>query len=197
MPSGSNNRGAVAPNGGRPTGTTGSMAPVVVVRPGCEEDAAPLALVHVRAWQAAYLGLMPQEYLDGLDVGRRTEAWRRHLSAGQNDSRLLLATVAGHVLGFTEFGHARDSESGEAGELFALNVHPDHWRAGIGSAVLAAAHVGLTDLGHDRAVLWVVPGNHRARAFYERHGWTVEPDERTAQVQGVTVPEVRYARQVP
>jgi GNAT superfamily N-acetyltransferase len=153
-------------------------------------------LVHVRAWQAAYVGLMPQEYLDGLDVQGRARSWREWLA--RPGSRLLLVgTVDDEVAGFVTYGAARDPGSGDAGELYALNVHPDRWSAGVGSALLTAAQDGLAVLGFARAVLWVVPGNLRARRFYERHGWVAEDLQRTAEIQGVTVPETRYRRPVP
>ena len=45
-------------------------------------------------------------------------------------------------------------------------------------------------------VLWVVPGNARARRFYERSGWSADGAERVAEVNGVTVPECRYAKRL-
>ena len=170
---------------------------IVAVRPPLPDDAAALALAHVRAWQTAYRGLMPQRYLDSLVVEERTESWRRRLSNQGNDSQLLVGTIDDKVAGFAMFGAARDPESGEAGELYALNVHPNHWGGGVGSALLSASHAGLAEFGFLDAVLWVVPGNDRARRFYERHGWKVEKRERTIELQGVTVPEIRYERRVP
>jgi hypothetical protein len=42
----------------------------VVVRAAAVADAAAIDRVHVLAWQAAYPGPMPPDYLDGLDVDR-------------------------------------------------------------------------------------------------------------------------------
>jgi GNAT superfamily N-acetyltransferase len=165
---------------------TGSGA--LAIRSAQPDDAAGLALVHVRAWQAAYVGLMPQGYLDGLDVAGRAQAWLRHLREGSREF-LLVATIDEDIAGFVTYGAARDAESGGVGELYALNVRPDRWSAGVGSALLSDAQDGLGGLGFDRAVLWVLPGNARARRFYERHGWAVENVERIAEIQGVTVPE--------
>ena len=43
-----------------------SSAGAVTVRHARAGDAPDLGLVHVRAWQAAYRGQMPDDYLDGL-----------------------------------------------------------------------------------------------------------------------------------
>jgi ribosomal protein S18 acetylase RimI-like enzyme len=78
------------------------------------------------------------------------------------------------------------------GELYAINVDPDVWGAGAGPALMDHVQRGLAGMGYVRAVLWVLPGNLRARRFYEKHGWQAEGVERTVDVLGVTVPEMRY-----
>jgi GNAT superfamily N-acetyltransferase len=83
-----------------------------------------------------------------------------------------------------------------AGELYAINVDPDHWGTGAGRALLLAAHAQLARLGYHEAVLWVLPDNHRARRSYETAGWVADGAERSAEVQGVVVPEVRYRRRL-
>ena len=47
------------------------------VRSANLDDCAAIAAVHVRAWRAAYRGHMPDEFLDRLDIGERTEMWRK------------------------------------------------------------------------------------------------------------------------
>ena len=42
------------------------MGLVLTVRRATPEDAAGVAGVHVRSWQVAYRGLLPDDYLDGL-----------------------------------------------------------------------------------------------------------------------------------
>lgn len=41
------------------------------IRPARLDGAEALATVHVQSWQAAYVGLIPQDYLDNLNVARR------------------------------------------------------------------------------------------------------------------------------
>jgi RimJ/RimL family protein N-acetyltransferase len=63
-------------------------------------------------------------------------------------------------------------------------------------ALLEAAERELARLGFLNAVLWVLPGNARARRFYEAAGWTLDGFERTAEVMGIVVPELRYRRRL-
>jgi ribosomal protein S18 acetylase RimI-like enzyme len=136
---------------------------------------------------------MPQPYLDGLDMSEWVDTWRRRLGAPSDGSTVLVAMVDHLLAGFAAIGRARDVKSDDAGELYAINVHPDYWRTGVGTALLAEAQRRLADHGYRRAVLWVLPGNVRARRFYERHGWKLEGAEHIQELRGgVTVAEVRY-----
>lgn len=167
-----------------------------VIRPATVADAPGIAEVQVLAWKAAYVGLMPQDYLDALEVADRTAYWERGLTAGRPGARLLVVAEGPLVVGFAAVGGAVEPEGSPLGELYAINLRPDTWGQGVGALLLAAAEEALLDLGHAEAILWVVPGNTRARRFYERHGWAVDAVERVATVFGVTVPEVRYRRRL-
>lgn len=43
------------------------------------QDAADLGSIHVRAWQKAYRGLLPQKYLDGLSISERQAMWAEEI----------------------------------------------------------------------------------------------------------------------
>jgi L-amino acid N-acyltransferase YncA len=167
---------------------------VVTIRRARVLDAPALGQVHVRAWQAAYRGQMPDDYLDGLRPEERAAGWERGLSRDRDRDPVLVVEEDGRVVGFAVVGPAQDREG--VGELYAINVDPDRWGTGAGRALLLAAHAGLARLGYAEAVLWVLPGNRRARRFYEAAGWVADGAERSAEVQGVVVPEVRYRRRL-
>jgi GNAT superfamily N-acetyltransferase len=174
----------------------GSVYPLVVVtiRPATVQDAPALGRLHVRAWQAAYRGQMPEDYLDGLRPEERAAGWERSLRRDRDRDPVLVAQQEDRVVGFAVMGAAEDPQG--AGELYAINVDPDHWGTGAGRALLATAEAELARLGYVQAVLWVLPGNARARRFYEVAGWTTDGAQRTTEVLGVVVPEVRYQRRL-
>ena len=98
----------------------------LTIRDAAEADATAMGRLHVRAWQSAYRGVMPDEYLDGLCAEARITMWRSRISRADLPP-LLVAVVADEVVGFAAFGAAQPSTSSpECGELYAMNLEPAH-----------------------------------------------------------------------
>jgi GNAT superfamily N-acetyltransferase len=168
---------------------------VVTIRPANLEDADAVGEVHVRAWQSAYRGLMPDGYLDGLQAKDHARRWREHLLAPASDVHLLVVVDDQRVVGFASVGPALDSDApSDVGQLYAINLDPDVWGRGLGRALLGVATDQLRELGYVEAVLWVVTDNQRARRLYESEGWRYDDSRRVDQVFGVVVSDMRYRR---
>ena len=167
---------------------------MVTIRRATVQDAPALDQLNVRLVQAAYGGQLPDERLDRLRPEERAAGWERGLSRDRDRDPVLVAQQDDRVVGFAVVGPAQDPEG--AGELYAITIGPDHWGTGAGSALLAAAQAELARLGYAEAVLWVLPDNARARRFYEVAGWITDGIQRTSEVLGVVVPEVRYRRRL-
>lgn len=163
------------------------------LRPAVPDDAMAVALVHVRAWQAGYRGLLPQDYLAALRPEDRAQRYD-FTSADPARPRTLLAIEADTVLGFATISPARDEDAAGQGELCALYVEPDCWGRGIGRALADAARSDLYLLGFSKAVLWVIASNTRAERFYRADGWSRDGSHRARQIWNVTVDTVRYSR---
>ncbi len=159
----------------------------IAVREADAADTAAMGALHVRAWQAAYRGMMPDPLLDGLRAEDRTAMWAARLA--RSGPGVLVGCVDGEVVGFAGYGAAAGAA---VGELYVLNVDPAAWGCGIARPLLAAAVDGLRRRGFDQAVLWVVAANTRARRFYEREGWTADGTTMDDDELGVT--ELRYQR---
>jgi ribosomal protein S18 acetylase RimI-like enzyme len=168
---------------------------VVTIRPASVDDADAVGEVHVRAWQSAYRGVMPDDYLDGLQAQDHATRWREHLTAPSSDGHPLVVVDDHRVVGFASVGPARDSDApSDIGQLYAINLDPEVWGRGLGRALLRVATDRLRELGYVEAVLWVVPDNQRARRLYESEGWSDDDLRRDDEVFGVVVSEMRYRR---
>lgn len=167
----------------------------MIIRAAVTGDAAAVAAVHVRTWQVAYRGLMPANYLDGLDASRRTAGWERTLAATGDRETTLVAELDGRVVGFANVGPSRDDGAPDTeGELRSIYVDPDRWDSGAGRALMIAGLDALHSAGFDDAILWVLADNERARRFYEAGGWTADGATQDEDSFGVRVTEVRYRR---
>ncbi len=169
----------------------------VTIRAACVDDADAVGEVHVRAWQSAYRGVMPDGYLDGLRSEDHAGRWRDHLLAPSSDARLFVVGEDLRVVGFAAVGSALDSDlSSEVGQLYAMNLDPGVWGRGLGRMLLDFATERLGTSGFCEAVLWVVPDNRRARRLYESAGWSDDGLGREDEVFGVVVPQMRYRRRL-
>ena len=164
------------------------------IRAAAAGDATAIGAVQVRAWQRAYRGIMPDDHLDGIDPDQRAAMWRDLLDGDHPDRRILVATASDRVVGFAAFGAARRDATD--GELYAINVDPDAWAAGLGRRLLRTATESLADAGFTRAELFVASANERARRLYESEGWTTDGVEVVEDALGVEVREVRYRRRL-
>jgi GNAT superfamily N-acetyltransferase len=172
--------------------------PAPSVRPATLADAEGIGLVHVRSWQSAYRGKMPQDHLNELDPARRAEVWRRFMEETEPSRGGVLVAVAegGAITGFASFGPSRDSDTDPrgTGEVFAMYADPDAWSTGAGRTLMASTVADLARLGYTDAILWVLDTNDRARRFYTLAGWKEDGANKTDGSRGFDITEVRYRR---
>jgi len=157
------------------------------VRPATPGDGRAIAEIQVETWRAAYVGVMPQAILDGLDVDQRASAWTRWVSA--DGSAQFVAERDGESVGFVSAGACLHEPA--TGEIYAIYVRPRAWGTGCGWALMDEAVAWLAESWQE-AVLWVAEENPRARSFYERYGWVAESTRVDEVVPGAAVPEVLY-----
>ncbi|MFI5908261.1 GNAT family N-acetyltransferase [Dactylosporangium sp. NPDC051541] len=155
------------------------------VRPATPEDAAAIATVHVRTWQATYQKQIPRGYLQQLDIATRRDEWQERLRSGPPDTVQVLEDEAAGVVGFV---------TAAAGEVQAIYILPAHQGTGGGRRLMAAALDRLRAAGDTEATLWVLATNDRARRFYEAAGWHPDGTTSIEEYGGVPVEELRYRR---
>jgi L-amino acid N-acyltransferase YncA len=163
-----------------------------MVRKAAVEDAAGIASVHVRTWQVAYRGHMPNEFLDGLDVEKRATMWRA-LTRDPDKIILVAENSEGNIVGFCAAGSSRDRDANaKTAEIGAIYVDPENWHKGIGRALLQAVLDQVRERGFEQVTLWVLAANRQARSFYESFGFIPDGSINDDRSDGFLVREVRY-----
>jgi GNAT superfamily N-acetyltransferase len=149
--------------------------------------------VHVRSWQAAYRGLIADEFLDSLQPEQRVD-WYRFDPSTPADPQTTVALAGERIVGFSSLGPTRDEDVQGAGEIYALYVDPDHWSAGVGRRLLEDSRRRLEEAGYAQAVLWVLRGNEGAERFYLADGWRRDGTTRMEDPYGPRVEVRRFRR---
>jgi ribosomal protein S18 acetylase RimI-like enzyme len=155
-----------------------------VARP-TEDDLDELGRVHVRVWQEAYAGLLPDDYLAGLDPTFGPARWRERFGSSPEVSWWLARDEDG-IVGMVTSGPGRDEDAPVDLELYAINVLRRAHGTGLADDLMAHA------IGDRPTYLWVLEGNDRAIAFYRRHGFADEGGRKPEPDTGAV--ELRMAR---
>ncbi|MFC0552820.1 GNAT family N-acetyltransferase [Planotetraspora thailandica] len=159
-------------------------------------DIRAVSTIRVTGWKAAYSGLVPTSYLDGLSVEADAE-WRTKTFAADPLVQNVVAEDDRDVVGWGVLGPCRDDDAeNEAGEIYALYVAPARIGTGAGRTLMDALIARAGEAGFATLTLWVIAGNRRARRFYERAGFRFDGTRADWPVEDTSVPEVRYARTV-
>ena len=141
------------------------------VRKAAPSDARSIAGIYVDSWRNTYAGLLPDEFLVGLDANDREHRWWRHVLARQSGNHAtLVAEASDHgVVGFVSGGPARDRRFEYDGEVYTLYLHDEHHGMGLGERLFVTMAAQLVETRGSSLIVWVLVGNP-ARFFYEALG---------------------------
>ena len=147
----------------------------MIIRPATIDDCKAIAQIHIAGWQTTYRGLVPDAYLDAMQLDERTERWRKTMADKSMDITLL--ETADGTVGFCAHGHARTPIPGHTGrinpfsaEIYAIYFLPAARGQGYGRALLLHVAKELVKKHHSGMALWVLDKNPNAIAFYEKLG---------------------------
>ena len=141
------------------------------VRPAFPEDAEAIAKVHVKGWQEAYVGLLPQAVLDRQSVPYRLRLWSDYLKEppGQRWTYVAVDPALG-IVGFVGATRAKPALYGPAFKIPVLYILQSHARQGLGRRLMHELATALSGQGHGAVALWSLESNRPARAFYAAIG---------------------------
>ncbi|MDL2218522.1 GNAT family N-acetyltransferase [Christensenellaceae bacterium OttesenSCG-928-M15] len=150
------------------------------------DDFDAIADIYVKSWQAAYRGIVPQNYLDGL----KPDGWSALLSKGAFTS--FVAVENGNCIGTASVCAARDETKKGWGELVSIYLLPTYFGKGVAEQLFQKAIATLRAQGFSDIYLYVLKENVRARRFYEKHGFSPTADTLQIEISGKPLAEIRY-----
>ena len=142
----------------------------ITIRRATPQDAAAIARVRVDGWRLAYRGLVPDAYLDAMDVEASIALWQRVLEAGADGTSVYVAERDGEIAGFAAGNMLPEPRHDLDAELSAVYVRREFQHAGIGRRLVASVARAQREHGATGLIVWVIAGNKRARSFFENLG---------------------------
>jgi ribosomal protein S18 acetylase RimI-like enzyme len=165
--------------------TTGSS---IVVRAARPDDLDDIVEIGMRSWEEGYRGVVPRGLVPD-PAGLRARIRER---ISERVPSIAVGILDGRVRGWITFGLSRDPDAGPSvGEVWALNVHPDAWRRGVGRELVGHALDRLARAPFAEVTLWTFRDTPRSRSFYEALGFQTDGATQRREASGGTI-EVRY-----
>lgn len=166
----------------------------MLIRAAQPEDAAAIGHIRVAAWRAAYRGFMSNAYLASLDPAASLDRFRSALSAEPPPFTLRIAEAEAQPIAFSILGKPRYEADPAVAELWALNVHPSHWRKGAGQELITQALRDARQQGYTSVELWCICGNTAAERLYLACGFSPTGQARsTNALTGQPLHELGYS----
>ncbi|HVO91028.1 MAG TPA: GNAT family N-acetyltransferase [Casimicrobiaceae bacterium] len=141
-----------------------------VIRPATPADATAIARLRIDAWRTTYRGMIPDAYLDGMQLADSVAIWDRVLNAPPNRTSVFVAEDEQGLAGFAAGNPREPGPLGYDAELSAVYLRADRQRQGLGRRLVAAVAAAQHANGASSLVVWVIAGNRAARRFYEALG---------------------------
>ena len=136
------------------------------IRKARETDLDNIAELYIANWKETYKGLLPDEYLDSLDLPYGKGKWSSFLK--EDGNHILVAEEDSRFLGFGAF--TPDCEIDDCLLVYSLHVCPKARGKGVGSALLAAIAEYAADSNFERMSICIVCGNDGAGNLYRKLG---------------------------
>jgi len=132
------------------------------------EDALAVAKVHVESWHKSFAEIVPQAFLDNLTVEKREIAFRQRF--GETNYKMFVAeTAKDGIVGFADFGAARESDFAFETELYAIYLLREFQGKGIGENLFRLCQKEMSADGFDSMYLIALEVSPY-KSFYEKMG---------------------------
>lgn len=167
------------------------MIKVIKIRNVEECDIESVVDIQITGWQAAYIGIIDQDFLDSMDRVSRIEKRK----ATYKDSPFIVAENDDkEIVGFARYTYdvASDEDKDYESELRALYVRPDLKKQGIGRLLFEYIKTDMIKHGKNKMILWCLKENYPSRRFYEKMGGQIVAREKYEEFGGKKYPLVGF-----
>lgn len=157
-------------------------------------DAAEIAQVHIRSWEVAYTGIVPEQTIAEKNA-MRPAFWQSFLSVDDGKGKFAICEdeqIAGLMILESPNYEGEEDNTLEVGCMY---MSPDFFGKGYGRKAMEFAVDFAKDNGFKKIILWVLEENVGARAFYEKCGYIFD-GEKKEYVIGKPLIALKYAKRL-
>lgn len=167
----------------------------IQIKPATPNDSQILSQVHLEAYRTAYHGIIPDTYLNQLNLTDINQQYQTFLATGHEQTALLLTDET--ALGYITIRPCPDQDLDTSyGEILNLYLLQSSTKKGYGKILINWGLEQLQASGYCYAVLWTLIANTNARSFYEHLGFVADGARRTI-TRGITLEQLRYQLIIP
>ena len=148
------------------------MDKVINIRKVKVGDANTLAFIQTESWKSAFNRILSKEDLDKYtDVNRAITLYSKLLNDNIGNGFILTINENPHCIAYWD--KTRDDEMEGNAEIICIHSLCDNWGKGYGTEMMNHILSDIKNSGFSKVMLWVSKENHRARKFYEKHGFVL------------------------
>ena len=148
------------------------MDKVINIRKVKVDDANTLAFIQTESWKSAFNRILSKEDLDRYtDVNRAITLYSKLLNENIGNGFILTIDENPHCIAYWD--KTRNDEMEGYSEIICIHSLCDIWGIGYGTEMINHILSDIKNSGFNKVMLWVFKENHRARKFYEKHGFVL------------------------
>lgn len=136
------------------------------IREANAEDIEPIASLYVMNWKKTYVGLLPDNFLNGLTVNEGIKKWQEYLNKEKH--RIFVAYENEKILGFSAC--KEDEELKNCLYLDSLHVSETSRGKGVGTKLINTVGSYAYIKGYEHMSICIVKVNDNAKRIYEKMG---------------------------
>lgn len=136
----------------------------ISVKKVCIEDVKELANLEYHIWRSTYRGILPDEYLDNLDINHIQEKFKNKLS----DSNIEMYLIK-HDLSYIGYFSLKYNDN--VLEVSKLYILKNYQNMGIGSIVAEYIKAKTIEYHIDIVESWIIEGNSISEKFHKKMGF--------------------------
>ncbi|WP_426997098.1 N-acetyltransferase family protein [Pseudarthrobacter sp. N5] len=158
------------------------------IRQATPADAEAIVRMHTAAHEECYGHLLPSQFFASRRNSMTERVNQRRPFLDSKDPRLVAHDEAGAVMGVADAGPGRDPDMAGIPELYRIYTLSRTHGSGLGAQLIEAA------IGDTPAYLWVLEDNPRARAFYQKSGFSPDGARKLLPPDWSELAEIRMVR---